>query len=320
MPAEKSGNNNRRESPFPSAHQDARRAKEKLAEGTPQTRSPSYALAFQDPDFLLRDELRPVRLQLELLKPELILREHRIESTIVVFGSARLPDPESAGARLAAAHAAAKERPDDPILTARLRVAERAKDNSRYYAEARRLCRLVSERCQGAQKNIMVITTGGGGGIMEAANRGAHDLGAKSVGLNIVLPFEQAPNTYIPPELCFQFHYFALRKMHFLMRAKGLVVFPGGYGTLDELFDALTLIQTKKIKPIPVILFGRQYWERVLSLPTLVEEGMISPEDADIVTYVDTAEAAWEILAAAAGIDPVLGVHAEKEEEREPRG
>lgn len=306
------GGNGRRESPFPSAHQDARTAEAKRAGGTPQTRSPSYALAYQDPEFLLRDEMRPVRLQLELLKPDLLLKEHKIASTIVVFGSARLPDPESAADRLAAAEAEAAARPEDPILAARLVRARRAMDNSRYYEEARRLCRLISERCQCSEKNILVVTTGGGRGIMEAANRGAHDLGAKSVGLNIVLPHEQQPNPYITPELCFQFHYFALRKMHFLMRARGLVVFPGGFGTLDELTDALTLIQTGKIKPIPVILFGRQYWERVISLPTLIEEGMISPEDAHIVTYVDTAEQAWDILAAAAGIDPVHGVHAER--------
>jgi len=262
---------------FPSAERD-RRVAEKVP-GTPQTRSPSYRLAFADPDFLLRDELRPVRLQLELLKPDLGLREHGIESTIVVFGSARVPAPGTAGA--------------DPRLAAK----------AGYYEMARVFARQVSERARRPPKRHLVVVTGGGPGIMEAANRGAHEAGAVSVGLNIVLPTEQVPNPYVTPALSFQFHYFALRKMHFLMRARALVVFPGGFGTLDELFDALTLIQTGKIAPIPVLLFGEAYWRRVIDFDVLVAEGMIDREDREIVRYVSTPDEACACITAFYAVD-----------------
>ncbi|MGD8328690.1 MAG: TIGR00730 family Rossman fold protein [Acidobacteriota bacterium] len=224
---------------------------------------PSHRLAFEDVEFLHRDELRPVRLQLELLKPELLQQEQGIVSTIVVFGSART-DPDGKG--------------------------------SQYYEEARQFAALVSEHCQARGIRKFVITTGGGPGIMEAANRGAHDVGAKSIGLNIEIPHEQVPNPYITPELCFSFHYFALRKMHFLLRAKALVIFPGGFGTLDELFDALTLIQTEKMERMPIVLVGSEYWHNVLNLDYMVEQGTISPEDVQILSYVDRAEEAWQVI------------------------
>jgi len=254
---------------FPSAEQDATRAE--AAAATPQTAAPSYRLAFDDREFLLRDELRPVRLQLELLKPELLLNAQGITSTIVVFGSARIPDPDGG-------------------------EAPHKADQGRYYSEARSFGRLVSAAGQATAERQYVIITGGGGGIMEAANRGADDAGAVSIGLNITLPMEQPPNPYITPELCFQFHYFALRKMHFLMRARALVIFPGGFGTLDELFDALTLIQTRKITPMPVLLFGEAYWRRIIDFEAMAAEGMIAPEDVKIMQYVETAEEAWRII------------------------
>jgi uncharacterized protein (TIGR00730 family) len=263
---------------------------------SPQTQSPSYKLAYQDEAFLLRDECRPLRLQLELLKPELIQQEHNIESTIVIFGSARIPDPESAKKNFEDLQAKLNENPGDAQLSTKLARAERNLSNSRYYQEAREFARLVSRECQCSDKMTHVVTTGGGGGIMEAANRGAHDAGAKSLGLNIVLPFEQAPNPYITPDLSFQFHYFAIRKMHFLMRAKGLVVFPGGFGTMDELFETLTLVQTHKIKPIPIILFGKEFWDRFVTFDVLVEEGTISPEDLSLFQFVETAAEAWGII------------------------
>lgn len=259
---------------------------------------PSHRLAFEDVDFLSRDELRPVRLQLELLKPEILQQEQGIISTIVVFGSARAPSPEQADADLKdvengiAGDLGATAAGDE---LARVTYEVRR----RYYDEARKFARLVSEHCQAGGTREFVITTGGGPGIMEAANRGAHDVNAKSMGLNIEIPLEQVPNPYITPELCISFHYFALRKMHFLLRAKALVIFPGGFGTLDELFDALTLIQTGKMEPIPVVLVGEEYWRRVLDLEFMVEVGTISPEDLDLVTYVDSAEDAWRAIRAA---------------------
>ncbi|MFX0145925.1 MAG: LOG family protein [Candidatus Hodarchaeota archaeon] len=279
---------------YPSASEGARSAR--LHIDTPQTRSPSYKLAFQDDEFLLRDECRPVRLQLELLKPELIQQGQNIESTIVIFGSSRILDPEVARKELEWTEAEARNDPDNSVLAQRLRKARRAVAASKYYTEARKLARLISEECQCGDKLTHVIITGGGPGIMEAANRGSHDAGAKSIGLNIVLPFEQAPNLYITPELSFQFHYFAIRKMHFLMRAKGLVVFPGGFGTLDEFFETLTLVQTRKIEPIPIVLFGREFWQRAIHFEVLVEEGTISPQDLDLFQYVETAEEAWEVI------------------------
>jgi len=277
---------------FPTAEEDAREAAQQP--GTRQSLSPSYRLAYHDTDFLLRDELRPVRLQLELLKPELILNEQAIETTIVVFGSARTAAPEVAAARLEAARDDLARSPEDREVQRRVHLAARAYERSRYYAEARRFARLVSERCQKPERRDFVVVTGGGPGIMEAANRGADDAGAVSIGLNIVLPKEQGPNAYTTPELCFQFHYFALRKMHFLIRARALVLFPGGFGTLDELFDALTLIQTGKIKPMPVLLFGRKYWSRIIDFEAMADEGVISEADVDLIQFVETAEEAWQ--------------------------
>jgi uncharacterized protein (TIGR00730 family) len=284
--------NLKRRGPYPAAHEGAKAAL--IYVDSPQTRSPSYKLAFQDSDFLLRDDCRPVRLQLEFLKPELILQEHHIESTIVLFGSARIPNPEKARKQFEAVRSEVERNPSDPSLKRKLETARRVLGNSRYYDEARKLARIVSEISQSSDKADYVVTTGGGPGIMEAANRGAYDAGAKSIGLNIVLPQEQAANPYITPDLSFQFHYFALRKMHFLMRAKALVVFPGGYGTMDELFETLVLVQTHKIKPIPVLLFGKEFWDRVIRFDVLVEEGTISEEDIRLFKYVETAEDAWE--------------------------
>ncbi|MCX8119086.1 MAG: LOG family protein [Desulfobacterota bacterium] len=280
--------------PFPSAFEDAKAAE--LYVPSPQTLSPSYRLAYADQEFLLRDELRPVRLQLELLKPELILRDHGIEHTIVIFGGARVVDRETARASLASIEAEVRKDPTNESLLRKARIARSLYEKSRYYEEARKLAFLISKHREHPNRPRLVVITGGGPGIMEAANRGAHEAGAESIGLNIVLPFEQKPNPYITPELCFQFHYFAIRKMHFLLRARALVIFPGGYGTLDELFETLTLIQTKKIKPIPVLMFGREFWNRVIHFEALVEEGTISPEDIQLFQYVETAEEAWEIL------------------------
>ncbi|AMD93427.1 TIGR00730 family Rossman fold protein [Desulfomicrobium orale] len=281
---------------FPSANEDAVAAQRHV--NSPQCTSDSYLLAFQDQNFLLREELRPVRLQLELLKPELALQEQQIESTVVIYGSARFMDPESAALRQEKAMEALKKNPDDAALQQELNKARIAVTTSRYYTEARKLGRLISEN---TPRYKHVVITGGGFGIMGAANQGAHDVGAKSIGMNIVLPFEQEPNPYITPELSFQFHYFAIRKMHLLMRAKALVAFPGGFGTMDELFEALTLIQTSKVRPIPVLLFGRRFWHKVINFEALVEEGTISPEDLNIFQYVSTAEEAWEIIAASNG-------------------
>ena len=283
-----------KKSPFPSAHDAAKSAQ--LHIDSPQCRSASYRLAFQDPDLLLRDELRPVRLQLEVLKPELVLQEQHIESTVVVYGSARIPDPETAESRLVSAQAEYAKNNQDPGLKKKVDAARKALDNSRYYDEARKLGHLISSN---TGKDKLVVITGGGPGIMEAANRGAHEAGIPSIGMNITLPHEQAPNPYITPDLNFQFHYFAIRKMHLLMRAKSLVAFPGGFGTLDELFETLTLIQTHKVERIPVLLFGQAFWERVINFNALVEEGTISAEDLNLFVYVETAEEAWELISEA---------------------
>lgn len=263
---------------------------------TRQTLSAAYRLAYADGDFILREDLRPVRLQLELLKPELILNEHRIDGTIVIFGSARIPHPDRALERLRQAEGRAAEDPSDETLRRKVEIARRIVGTSRYYEEARKLASLISRHGATSDRNDFVVITGGGPGIMEAANRGAHDVGAENIGLNIALPFEEKPNEYTTPELCFQFHYFAIRKMHFLIRARALVVFPGGFGTLDELFETLTLIQTKKISPIPVLIFGREYWQRVINFDTLVDEGTISPGDIELFQYVESAEEAWEVI------------------------
>ncbi len=281
--------------PLPAARGDA--GADAPAAPRPQTTAPSYRLAFEDVEFLLRQDLRPVRLQLELMKPELLQQEHGIRSTIAVFGSARIPDPARAAKALAEAEAAAHADPRDAVAARRLAVARRTAANSRYYEEARRFAEIVGSTCVGEQVCDFVIKTGGGPGIMEAANRGAADAGGKSIGLNIVLPEEQGPNPYVTAELCFRFHYFAIRKMHFLTRARALVVFPGGFGTLDELFEAATLIQTGKIDPIPILMFGREYWERVINLDAMAGEGMIAPEDKNLFTFVETAEEAWSCIA-----------------------
>ncbi len=261
-----------RHHPFRHSGQDREAAQQ--TPDTPQTRSDVYKLAYDDLDFLLRDELRPVRLQLELLKPEMVMQEAGIESTVVMFGGARIP------------------RPEDAHLAKTKTLAEL----SRYYDEAREFSQIISRRAMENGHRCKVIVSGGGPGVMEAASRGAHDVGGKCVGLNIVLPHEQAPNEYVTPELCFNFHYFAIRKMHFLMRAEALVCFPGGFGTLDELFEALTLIQTKKMRRIPVILFGREFWERIINWEALAEAGTISPEDLNLFQYVETAEEAMDII------------------------
>jgi uncharacterized protein (TIGR00730 family) len=268
---------------FPTAQEEARIVPPARYEG-PES---SYRLAFTDPEFLLREELRPVRMQLELLKPELVQQQQGIESTIVIFGSARIVPPELAAQRLA-------EAGNDAVA---LRAARTQVEMSRFYDEARKFAALVTERSRRLDRPIYVVT-GGGPGIMEAGNRGAHEIGGKSIGLNIVLPFEQAPNPYITPELCFQFHYFALRKMHFLMRSIALVCFPGGFGTLDEMFEIMTLIQTGKCRRRPVLLFGREFWTRLINFDLLVDTGMISPGDVELFQFVETAEEAWERLAA----------------------
>jgi uncharacterized protein (TIGR00730 family) len=250
---------------------------------TLQTRDPAYRLAFRDTDFLLREELRPVRFQLELLKCEMLLEEAKIGSTLVCYGSARIPAPEAAEAALSSATTPEKKA-----------VVERLVAKSKYYEEARRLGHIAAT-CAIVEKGMrqFVVCSGGGPSIMEAANRGAAEAGADTIGLNIVLPHEQAPNHYVTPHLAFQFHYFALRKMHFLLRARAVAVFPGGYGTLDEFLELLTLIQTGKMRPIPILLFGKEFWDRIINFEAMAEEGVINPEDIDLFHWVETAEEAW---------------------------
>ena len=262
---------------------------------TVQMQSPSYRLAYDDFDFMMRDELRPLRLQLELLKPEITMSEHGITSTVVIFGSARTLDSTAAQANFNVAKENLAKNPDDKINKQAVLNAKQDVKKSNYYEQARKLGALITVDNLNREKPLVVVT-GGGGGIMEAANRGATEAGGKSIGFNIVLPKEQTPNSYITPELCFQFHYFSIRKMHFLMRAKALVAFPGGFGTLDEVFDALTLIQTKKIPHVPVILFGKSYWNRIINFNVLVDEGTISAEDLDLIQYAETAEEAWTLI------------------------
>ena len=276
---------------FPSAEEEAAAAPQAGLYAGPES---SYRLAFTDSAFLLREELRPVRMQLELLKPELVQREQGVESTIVIFGSARIQPPDVAAQMLAKAQAG-----DD---SAAVRRAETAVAMSRFYDEARRFAALATRRSRDLETPLFVVT-GGGPGIMEAGNRGAHDVGGKSIGLNIVLPHEQAPNPYITPELCFQFHYFALRKMHFLMRSIALVCFPGGFGTLDELFETMTLVQNGKSRKRPILLFCREFWQRLIDFDYLVETGMIGAGDLHLFRYVETAEEAWDILAVHYGFD-----------------
>ena len=264
--------------------------------GHPCVDSPVYRLAFEDPDYLHAPFLRGTRLLLEYNKPERALREAGIDNTIVVFGSARTLPKDVARKNLEKARAALENAPDDQALKRALWVAERDVKMARWYEEARRFARIVSSHAEQAGRDDFVIVTGGGPGIMEAANRGAHEAGGKSVGLNITLPHEQFPNRYITPELCFRFHYFAIRKMHFLMRAKALVAFPGGFGTMDELFEVLTLVQTEKMKPIPIVLIGEEFWNRFVDFDWLVEMGTISPEDLNLFSIVDTADAALAVI------------------------
>ncbi|GAA4216402.1 LOG family protein [Sphingomonas endophytica] len=269
---------------FPRAKQDAEVAKTNVS--TPQTESPAYRLAFQDMDFLLREDLRPVRFQLELLKTQLIFEEAHIGSTFVFYGSARIPEPAKAQALL-----------DLATDEKSRKIAQRLVDKSKYYDMARELAQLCSNFPRDeAGKRHFVVCSGGGPSIMEAANRGAADVHAESIGLNIVLPHEQAPNPYVTPTLSTQFHYFALRKMHFLLHARALAAFPGGFGTFDELFELLTLIQTGKVEPIPVLLFGREFWERVINFEALVEEGVVSERDLGIFRYVESAAEGWAVV------------------------
>ncbi len=257
-----------RKSAFRDAHTDIETAHD--VPDTPQTRAPAYKLAFNDNDFLCRDELRPVRLQLELLKPQLLMDEYGVESTVVLFGGARIPKPsEAEGAR-----------------------TQTLRDLSKYYEEARRFAHIMTERGLKSGGHNNIICTGGGPGVMEAGNQGASEAGGISIGLNIVLPHEQAPNEYVTPDLCFNFHYFAIRKMHFLMRASAVACFPGGFGTLDEMFESLTLIQTGRMRRVPFLLFGRAFWEKIINWEALADAGTISPEDLELFCYVETAEEA----------------------------
>lgn len=264
-------NDKPRPRPFPDAEQDVRTWRN--VPDTPQTMNPAYRLAFDDLEFLTRDELRPVRLQLELLKTEMLMTEHQITSTVVMFGGARIPAPGKKGRT--------------PGL----------ESLSVYYTQAQEFARLMTLKSVASGNREHVICTGGGPGVMEAGNRGAAEAGGISIGLNIVLPHEQAPNSWVTPDLSFNFHYFAIRKMHFLMRARAITIFPGGFGTLDEMFESLTLIQTKRMNPIPILLFGRSFWEQVINWDRLAEAGTISDEDLALFRYVETAEDAVQAIA-----------------------
>ncbi len=257
---------------FRDAHTDIETARH--VPDTPQTRAAAYQLAFTDDAFMCRDELRPVRLQLELLKAQMVMDEYGIESTVVMFGGARIPEPSKA----------------DAARTETLR------DLSHYYDEARKFARIMTERSLSSGRHDYIITTGGGPGVMEAGSRGAADAGGISIGLSIVLPHEQAPNEWVTPELSFNFHYFAIRKMHFLMRAKAICVFPGGFGTLDEMFESLTLIQTGRMEQVPFLLFGRAFWEKIINWEALADAGTISPEDLKLFRFVETAEEAIAVI------------------------
>jgi uncharacterized protein (TIGR00730 family) len=259
--------------------------------------SPSYRLVEEDTEFLQRDELRPLRMQLELLKPEIIFDEENVRSTIVVFGGTQVIDKEQAERQLAAARAALAGDGDSAKSQRSVLRAERTLAKCVYYDAAREFARLVSSVCQKQGRCEYTIVTGGGPGIMEAANRGAFDVRAKSAGLNITLPHEQAPNPYVTPELCLQFHYFAMRKFHFLLRAAALVVFPGGFGTLDELFNTLALRQTGCMQEIPIVLFGRDYWEQVIDFQFLADEGVIADKHLDLLDFAETPAEAWNIIA-----------------------
>ncbi|MES2623793.1 MAG: TIGR00730 family Rossman fold protein [Pseudomonadota bacterium] len=286
---------------FSTAAEDLKNARQEVKEAeegpsAAQVNSPAYRLAFDDLDFLVREELRPVRLLLELTKPELTLQEHKVLNTVVIFGSARTPSPEMVDAEQAQLDLQIKIAPRNPALLKIQKTLHFKRMQSRYYAEARRLAEIITERSKSEEGAKALVITGGGPGVMEAANRGAVDAGGESIGLNIVLPHEQYPNTYITPKFCFQFHYFAIRKMHFLLRARALVVFPGGFGTFDELFETLTLVQTGKIAAMPILVFGREFWEKVIDWNFMVEQGVISAEDLHLFKYVENAEEAWEYI------------------------
>jgi uncharacterized protein (TIGR00730 family) len=256
--------------------------------------SPSYRPAEQDLDFLNRNDTRGPRLQVDYLKAELLLEQHGVLHTVVVFGSTRIPEPTTTRRMVERFRDAVTRDPENPELQRRMAVAERIQAKSHYYDVARDLGRLVGNAGRGPEDCRVVIVTGGGPGMMEAANRGAYDVGAKSVGLNITLPHEQYPNPYITPDLCFRFHYFALRKLHFLLRAKALVAFPGGYGTLDELFETLTLVQTRKIQPVPIVLVGEHYWRQAVNFDFLIDEGVIEPEDRELFWFAESAQEIWD--------------------------
>ena len=260
------------------------------------TQSPSYRLAYEDLDFLNSPRLRAARMELEVLKTEMTLEDYHIQNTIVVFGSTRIVEPAEARRRLEQARQRLSEQPGNASAQRAVAQAERIAAKSCYYDAAREFARLVSQNGAAEGKPHFTIMTGGGPGIMEAANQGADDVGAMSVGLNIALPMEQVPNPYITPELCFQFRYFAIRKFHFVLRAMALVVFPGGFGTLDELFEVLTLRQTNRMQHIPVILVGQEYWKRVVNFDYLADEGVVLDADLKLFEFVDTAQAAWQII------------------------
>lgn len=259
--------------------------------------SPSYKLAEFDIDFLKRSENRPLRMQLELLKTETLLRENKVDSTIVVFGGTQIVERERAELVLEAAREAARKSPKDPQLARAVERAESVLAKSHFYEDAREFSRIVSEHGQRDGRRKFVIMTGGGPGIMEAANRGAFEIGAKSIGLNIDLPHEQEPNPYITPELCFRFHYFAMRKFHFVLRAAALVLFPGGFGTLDELFEILCLRQTARMQQIPIILYSRKYWDSIINFQQLTNEGAVADDDLKLIDYAETPAEAWQIIA-----------------------
>ena len=270
--------------PLKRSHKDREEAK--VVADTPQTRSQAYKLAFDDQEFLCRPETRPVRLQLELMKPELMMEEAGIISTTVLFGGARIAEPGK-----------------EPWAAKNETQMKNLKESSKYYEEARRYAQLSSEASKKTGFSEYVVVTGGGPGVMEAGSRGAIDVGAPNIALNIVLPHEQAPNEYVTPEFSFNFHYFAVRKMHFLMRASSVAVFPGGFGTLDEFFETLTLIQTGRMERVPVLLFGKKFWDRVINIDALAEEGTIAPDDPELFTVVDTAEEGWKVVSDFYGLD-----------------
>jgi uncharacterized protein (TIGR00730 family) len=255
--------------------------------------NPSYVPAIEDIDFLKGPNARGIRLQLDYLKPQVLLNKHGIEHTIVVFGSTRIVEPKAAQQRIDSLNKQIEQKPQNKRLINKLAIAKRIQIKSQYYQVAREFAGIVGKSGNGPNDSQLVVMTGGGPGIMEAANRGAAEVQAETVGLNITLPNEQFPNPYVTPELCFQFHYFAIRKLHFVLRARALVAFPGGYGTLDELFETLTLIQTRKITPMPVVLVGQSFWKKAVDIDFLVDEGVIDEEDRDLFWYAETADDIW---------------------------